>query len=94
MTSGPASEVNDWRLRLSSVEIVFICSLTFYSQLAQKSFSLQLMKRESVVVSAAQLQTRLTATELGELGADSRQDFSVLSYRGRGTSVRTQERSC
>ena len=37
-----------------------------------------------MVVSAAQPQARLTATELG---VDSRQDFSVLSYRGSGTFV-------
>ena len=61
MTSGPASEVNDWRLRLSSVEIVFICSLTFYSQLLMRAYRLQLIKRESVVVSADQLLSKVNS---------------------------------
>ena len=32
MTSGPASEVNDWRLRLLSMEIMCICQFTCLQQ--------------------------------------------------------------
>jgi hypothetical protein len=38
-TSGPASEVNDWRLRLLSIEICFIVSFTYYKSTALKSSS-------------------------------------------------------
>ena len=52
------------------------------------SSKFQLIQRESVVVSAAQPQARLTATELG---AD--RDFSVL-YRVRGNSERIGSDEC